>query len=187
MTDHMCVSYVCDRDVWAHRLQLARSVHDMAKQMYANKRYADVAWQPLRTWLFDCDEAVAEERGDVLTKFNRDSDDFFGVVAQCLWNLANLTNVPWGRSAKQPDVFDSIAPHEKVGARRVGVRFFLSFQNDVLIYEQYLRVTLYYLPAGACHVVFIYEHVVTLSVVIYVCRLGLLHPMLGSCWGNPHP
>ena len=108
----MCLWYT--RYIWAHRLALARSVHDMAKQMYANKKYADIAWLPLRNWLFNCEESVAKERGDVLTKFNRNSTEFFEVVPQCLWNLTNGSNVPWGRAATQPSVYDSVPASEKV-------------------------------------------------------------------------
>ena len=116
---------MCGRYVWANRLPLARSVHDMAKQMYGNRKYCDVAWQPLKTWLFDCDEEVADDRGKELTKFNKDSTAFFDVVAQSLWNLANGPNQPWGRSAKNSSVYECIPPHEKVGARGLGVFFFV--------------------------------------------------------------
>jgi len=105
---------VRDRYIWAHRVALARSVHDMAKQMYANKKYSDLAWLPLNNYLFDCDESTADERGEELTKFNKDSTEFFQVVAQCLWNLANGSNVPWGRAATQPSVYDRIPASEKV-------------------------------------------------------------------------
>ena len=111
MIGHMCCRYV-----WAHRLPLARSVHDMAKQMYSNKKYSDVAWQPLKVWMFDCEEKLSEKRSNHLTKFNRDSTEFFDIVALCLWRLANGSNMPWGRSATQPDVFVSIPAYEKVRA-----------------------------------------------------------------------
>ena len=48
--------------MWAHRVNLARSVHDMAKQMYANKRYSPAAWQPLHNWLFNCKPTAAVHR-----------------------------------------------------------------------------------------------------------------------------
>ena len=70
---------VSDRYVWAHRTALARSVHDMAKQMYSNKRYSDRAWGPLREWLFDpaCNNIIAAERSDTLTKFDKNTSDFY--------------------------------------------------------------------------------------------------------------
>ena len=110
----MSTRLLCVRYVWANRTALARSVHDMAKQMYSNKKYSDVAWAPLGSWLFKCDDAVARERGEMLLKFHRGNLDFFSVVAQCLWNLANGANTPWGRAATQPRFYDHIPIHEKV-------------------------------------------------------------------------
>ena len=75
----------CARYVWAHRTALARSVHDMAKQMYDNKLYSPKAWKPLSDWLFDCSEDEADRRSGVLTKFSNLDTEFFAVVARCLW------------------------------------------------------------------------------------------------------
>lgn len=113
-------------------MDLARSCHDMAKQMYANKKYSDLAWSPLRKYLFDGDDSDVKLRE--LVKFNRNSTKFFDVVAQCLWNLANGANVPWGRKAKQTAVFDSIPTWEKV--RVASPIFFLLFFEYRIIYVQ---------------------------------------------------
>ena len=132
MCAHVC-SHACvlsRRYIWAHRQPLARSVHDMAKQMYNNKKYSPKAWLPLKSWLFDVedveDDAVADRRLTKLTKFNNKDTEFHEVVALCLWNLANGTNLPWGRSAVQAKPYALIPIHEKV----IGVLtsfFFLSF------------------------------------------------------------
>ena len=114
--------FTVDRYVWAHRMPLARSVHDMAKQMYANRKYSDAAWAPLHQWLFDCEDEERELKAEELTRFNKDSAEFFTVVAQCLWNLANGSNMPWGgRSATETEVYDRIPVYEKV---RVKCDFF---------------------------------------------------------------
>ena len=116
------------RYVWANRTALARSVHDMAKQMYSNKKYSDIAWNPLRSWLNDCDDDVAEERKELLLKFNRGSHEFQAVVAKCLWRLANGANTPWGRAATQPRFYSNVPIHEKVigGGVKPRFLFFLS-------------------------------------------------------------
>lgn len=142
MVVHMC-AHMCDRYIWAHRTALARSVHDMAKQMYQNKKYSDVAWAPLREWLFNCDESDTEQRGQILTHFNKDHTEFFSVVAQCLWNLANGANVPWGRGATQTSVYALLPIHEKVIGYDGVAFFFLSFELERLIYVQYLAITIY--------------------------------------------
>ena len=106
-----------NRYIWSHRTALARSVHDMAKQMYDNKTYAPVAWAPLTEWVFDdkvADDSVKDHRFACLTTFTKDDTHFFTVVTQCLWNLANGSNVPWGRGASRPGFYDSIPIHEKV-------------------------------------------------------------------------
>ena len=115
-------------------MSLARSCHDMAKQMYANKKYSDVAWSPLRTYLHNDNNTGAKLME--MQKFNRNSTEFFDAVAQCLWNLANAPNVPWGRKAKQTAVFDAIPTSEKV--HRLGIWllfFFLSFFLHRIIYD----------------------------------------------------
>ena len=87
----------------------------MAKQMYNNKKYSPKAWLPLTNYLFDVvDDTVAEHRAERLTKFNSKDTEFHKVVALCLWNLANGTNVPWGRSAVQTKPYALIPIHEKV-------------------------------------------------------------------------
>ena len=106
------------RYVWASRVGLARSVHDMAKQMYDNKKYSTIAWSPLTNWLFetDIDQAETVRRSEVLTKFTKEDDDFHTIIARCLWKLANGSNVPWGRGAVQPHVFAAVPAHEKVSS-----------------------------------------------------------------------
>ena len=102
------------RYIWAHRQALARSVHDMAKQMYNNKKYTPVAWLPLRSWLFDCDEDVSEARSKILKKFSQKDTDFHEIVALCLWKLAKGPNLPWGRGAVQTKNYADVPIHEKV-------------------------------------------------------------------------
>ena len=117
------------RYIWCNRVALARSVHDMAKQMYDNKLYSTPAWAPLSEWLFDCDDDdTAEERGGVLQKFTKSNTEFHKVVAQCLWNLANGANRPWGRGATKPAFYREILIHEKVigGGINTMSFFFLS-------------------------------------------------------------
>ena len=117
---------MCDRCIWSHRVDLAHSVHDMAKQMYDNVKYSRPAWKPLKKWLFDCTEKVAAVRGKALTKFGKEDKEFHSVVAKCLWNLANGPNLPWGRGAVQPAVYSDIPIHEKV----VGFFFDFVHSND---------------------------------------------------------
>ena len=122
---HPCVC----RYIWAHRQALARSVHDMAKQMYNNKKYSPVAWMPLRNWLFNCPEDISEARCLILKKFNAKDDEFHKVVALSLWNLARGANLPWGRGAVQTKQYAEVPIHEKVIGVPCSVTpvFFLSF------------------------------------------------------------
>jgi hypothetical protein len=149
---HMCVSYmsvICtptrSRYVWCNRVALARSVHDMAKQMYDNKLYSAPAWRPLGTWLFECDEETADKRADVLVKFNKSNTDFHKLVAQCLWNLANGSNTPWGRGATRPAFYRDIPIHEKVNRGRV--LFFFVTQILACSYMCQPSVYTYRLPS----------------------------------------
>ena len=132
------------RYVWCNRVALARSVHDMAKQMYDNRLYSTPAWAPLSSWLFECDEETAEKRGDVLVKFNRSNTEFHNVVAQCLWNLANGANTPWGRGATRPAFYAEIPIHEKVigGGIKVTSIFFCRTNFRMLIYVSTRRAHL---------------------------------------------
>ena len=117
--------YAC-RYVWSNRVGLARSVHDMAKQMYDNTKYSPIAWMPLRKWLFnDDDDKVAARRAATLTHFGKDDTGFYEVVARCLYKLATGPNVPWGRGPANADAYCNVPIHEKV--RRFFLRvFFLS-------------------------------------------------------------
>ena len=124
--NHICFSYACNhicvhRYVWSHRTDLARSVHDMAKQMYNNKKYSNAAWDPLTDWVCAGSKKERMRKSRVLTKFTRTDEDFHKVVSRSLFNLACGSNVPWGRGAVQPQIFDAVPAHEKV------MVFFLCF------------------------------------------------------------
>ena len=81
--------YAC-RYVWSNRVGLARSVHDMPKQMYDNTKYS---WMPLRKWLFnDDDDKVAARRAATLTHFGKDDTGFYEVVARCLYKQRATTS-----------------------------------------------------------------------------------------------
>lgn len=85
------------RYIWGHRLALARRCHDMAKQMYDNKRYSPIAWRPLQQWLNHKDPTEKLQRLAKIKSFTRHDNDLIAVFAQGLWTLANLPNLPWGR------------------------------------------------------------------------------------------
>ena len=124
-------THICARRyIWCNRVALARSVHDMVKQMYDNRQYSTPAWAPLREWLFDCEDEVSRERGEVLVKFNKSNTDFHHVVAKSLWNMATGPNTPWGRGATKPSVYREIPIHEKViGGGRKPCPFFFCRVN----------------------------------------------------------
>jgi hypothetical protein len=127
----ICVRVRC-RYVWANRNNLARSVHDMSQQMYANKKYATEAWSPLLTWLFECKMNEQQARRATLTAFNKSDTLFHDVVARCMWRLANGANMPWGRGAVKPRFYSAIAIHEKVpkcGIKSTFLFFFFSMYN----------------------------------------------------------
>ena len=115
MCNHICViicfPYVCDhicvsRYVWSHRVEMARSVHDMEKQMYNNnKKYSPAAWDPLTDWVCSGSKKERLRKSRVLTKFTRADEDFHKVVSRSLFNLACGSNVPWGRGAVQTQIF----------------------------------------------------------------------------------
>ena len=179
MCNHMCViicvqSYVCSlcvRYVWCHRKDLARSVHDLAKQMYANTKYSPVAWKLLTDWVHRSGKK-AKIRDQMLTRFTRDDTDFHEVVARCHWRLANAPNTPWGRGATQPKVFSAILPHEKVC-----LIFFLNFffcntymsSMSVILFTvqpcwRLVCSFIYYTNTIICH---------TSGLVFRVCRSGI--------------
>ena len=101
------------RYIWAYRMRLARRFHDMCKQMFANTKYAPVAWEPLRRWLYSNPSLTAMRKVRLLN-FNKADDDLHGVVAQCLWNLGTSVNLPWGRAATQPSAYSNIPISDKV-------------------------------------------------------------------------
>ena len=99
--------------VWGYRAMLARRCHDMAKQMYSNRKYAPVAWKPLKDWLYR-NPVVSESRLNRLLTFNKDDADLHAVVASCLWKLCTGANLPWGRAAVQPSAYSDVSVAEKV-------------------------------------------------------------------------
>ena len=105
--------YLTHRYIWAHRTSLARSLHDMTKQMYDNTQYAPKAWLPLKNWVF-ADEDDVETRVARLLAFGKRDDELHHLVARCLWRLCNAPNLPWGRGAVQPVFYDALPAHEKV-------------------------------------------------------------------------
>ena len=46
------------RYIWAYRVALARSFHDMKQQKYANKKFMTPAWKPLHNYVFGVSPAV---------------------------------------------------------------------------------------------------------------------------------
>ena len=100
--------------VWGYRHMLARRCHDMAKQMYANKKYIPKQWKPLYDWMYPNPE-LSKIRSIMVTKFNKEDDELHRTVAKCLWNVATGDNLPWGRSARQPRGYSAIPITEKVG------------------------------------------------------------------------
>jgi len=89
--------------------------------MYDNKKYAPVAWEPLRSWVF-AEAAEAQLRLQRLTILTKKDVELHGIIALCLWKLANGANLPWGRSATQPALYSAIAIHEKVTTSRIQFR-----------------------------------------------------------------
>ena len=104
------------RYIWAHRVPLARSVHDMAQQMYGNPRYSIAAWKPLHDFVFNVPPALANSRKQLLMKFTGKNRDhlFHTAVAQSLWNVARGKNQPWGRGASRTRLYSKVPTHEKV-------------------------------------------------------------------------
>ena len=99
--------------VWAHRAVLARRCHDMAKQLYSNKKYAPVVWKPVSDWLYKNPD-VTKMRIHRLTSFNKADEDIHKLIAECLWSFANGANLPWGRGAIQPRAYSAVPIAEKV-------------------------------------------------------------------------
>lgn len=114
------------RYIWGHRLALARRCHDMAKQMYDNKRYSPIAWRPLQQWLNHKDPTEKLQRLTKIKSFTRHDNDLIAVFAQGLWTLANLPNLPWGRGLTT-QTYSQIPKSEKVvGSLRLSLCFFFS-------------------------------------------------------------
>lgn len=112
MNDHI------RRYVWAYRDGLARRCHDMAKQLYNNKKYTPVVWLPLKEWLYT-NRKVTTLRMTRLMSFNKEDDDLHVIVAKCLWNLANAPNLPWGRGAVRSAEYSRVPITEKVGTPNI--------------------------------------------------------------------
>ena len=49
-----------------------------------------------------------------LLKFNKDDEEFFRVVGECLWRLANGLDRPWGISATKPRGYAAVRNYDKV-------------------------------------------------------------------------
>jgi hypothetical protein len=110
MVNHM---WTCRRYIWAYRYILARRCHDMAKQMYSNRKWASKAWAALKEWVYGT-PALTSLRLTRLTSFNKDDGDLHVVVAKCLWKLATQANLPWGRAASRPTGYSNVPDTEKV-------------------------------------------------------------------------
>ena len=80
--------------------------------MYSNKKYAPIAWKPLRDWVTDTDNST--DRMDRLMNFNKEDKDLHVVIAKCLWKLASGANLPWGRACVQSCGYLEIPITEKV-------------------------------------------------------------------------
>ena len=155
----------------------------MAKQMYDNKTYAPVAWDPLIHWVFNdvnADDDVKNLRFVCLTKFTKEDTEFFTVVAQCLWNLANGSNVPWGRGVSRPGFYDSIPAHEKVRVvsnkpRCIFFFVIVNIRSHIWVMPQRDHSVCPYMIPTKCD-----SHIPS-----YIRRLGRLHQLFAVCWGNP--
>ena len=82
--------------------------------MYSNKKYAPVAWQPLRDWVWVKDPTKSLARRERLMSFNKEDKVFHSVVAKCLWRLASGANLPWGRAGVHSCGYSEIPISEKV-------------------------------------------------------------------------
>ena len=139
------MSVICDRDgavkstgdairkvqayIWAHRNVLARRCNDMLKQKYGMKKHAKVAWAPLQRWLYS-DKTLTSYRVDRLVNFNKLDKDLFRVVGECLLNLANGDNRPWGVAAMKPTGYSAVPAKHKVSMTEYSIGlhvFFYSF------------------------------------------------------------
>ena len=98
----------------------------MTKQMYDNKKYAPKAWESLQRFV----QAIPELTGKALRKekmarlgrlrkLAAKDDKVHTIIASCLWKMATGPNLPWGRSAVQPDLYSAVPFHEKVGIGRI--------------------------------------------------------------------
>ena len=166
----ICVCLLCVRYVWCHRKDLARSVHDLAKQMYANRKYSPIAWKPLTDWVVRSKDSKIRQR--MLSTFTREDTDLHEVVARCHWRLANGANTPWGRGATQPQVFSEIAPHEKVCFIFFDFFFYDTYMSNMSIMmftmQVYWRLDdlfIYYTNSIICH---------TSGLVFRVCRSSIV-------------
>ena len=98
--------------IWAYRRVLARRCHDMLKQKYSTKAHSAKAWEPLHKWLVH--PRYTKLRMARLLKFNKDDEEFFRVVGECLWRLANGDNRPWGIIVTKPRGYAIVRNYGKV-------------------------------------------------------------------------
>ena len=94
--------------------------------MYDNKKYAPKAWESLRRWVQDIPDLTGDAlRKEKLARLGRlrklaaNDDIVLARIASCLWKMATGPNLPWGRSAVQPDLYSAVPFHEKVGIGRI--------------------------------------------------------------------
>ena len=124
----------------------------MAKQAFANKTHAKMAWHPLREWIFN------QADPETIFKFNKTNSELHTVVAKCLWELATAVNHPWGVAGTQPNGYSIISvASKKVVCDRIYIRlgptvhvvfvvacllffFFYSLVFGIIIYEHRLYV-----------------------------------------------
>ena len=136
---HYPYTLTSHRYIWAYRNALARTVHDMSKQAFDNKKWCTAAWKPLSDYLFSGDD----QRLSLVTSFNKKDTEFHQVVAECLWNLTRSAGLPWGRGATQPLLYSQLPPYDKVLPQTtITVVFFFFFLTLTCITHMCDRVGL---------------------------------------------
>lgn len=144
----------------------------MAKQNFSNRKWAPLAWDDLKKWVFS-DPVKAQLRMRTLTTFNKDNHEFHHIVAKCLFKMARQANLPWGRSGSQPNGYSKIPITEKVKLNGILIRlgslfcccccclfFFFSLPIVQIIYEHSLVYTL------SCSHLCVTRHGLSLSVCV---------------------
>ena len=133
MISYMIPYMIPYRYVWAYREMLCRSVHDMTKQKYDSKKYSPAAWLPLAKWVREAPEAQKDRRQETLLRFTKADREFWELVAKCLRSMSTAANLPWGRSAVEPNVYLAIPSYEKVTVKyTLGSIFFLCSFTQII-------------------------------------------------------